>query len=210
MERPVPLSLFKSVALSQMVYGVHAMSVRKSSQGILCAIFSLFAVGCPPGDPVRTTSQAIRLRVIDSASGKPVSYADVFLKDDFDSAFRLSQQETSDWPFKEKETVQPPKAQRWYHRRVWEQQPWFRAPSDKDGQAEIEVECTALDFTQGSEPPAQRDNVTGRPYLVRVKKDQAPEEESSVLMKPGESVKGKSFTVTVTDIHAPRYVETKF
>jgi hypothetical protein len=193
-----------------MVYRVHAMTARRLSHALLCAIFSLFAVGCPLGDPVRTTSQAIRLRVVDSASGTPVSYADVFLKDDFDSAFRLSQEETSDWPFKEKETVQPPKEQRWYYRRVWEREPWFRCATDKDGQAEIEVEYTELDRTQGSKPPAQRDYVTGRPYLVRVKKDQAPEEESSVLMKPGESVKGKSFTVTVIEIHAPRYVESKF
>jgi hypothetical protein len=41
-----------------------------------------------------------------------------------------------------------------------------------------------------------------------VEKDRTPEEESSVLMKPGVSVKGKSFTVTVIQIQQPRYVET--
>jgi hypothetical protein len=65
-----------------------------------------------------------------------------------------------------------------------------------------------LDRSRGDKPPAGRDEITDQPYLVWVKKEQTPEEESSVLMKPGESVKGKSFTVTVIDIQAPRYVET--
>jgi len=95
-----------------------------------------------------------------------------------------------------------------HKRQTWEQDPWFRGVTDEDGQAGIEVEYTALDRSRGSTPPAERDFVTGQPYLVRVNQDQTPEEKLSVLMNPGVSVKGKSFTVTVIHIQQPRYVET--
>jgi hypothetical protein len=61
-------------------YGTYAMSVRRLSHALWCLICCLFAVGCPLGDPVRTTSQLVRLRVVDSATGTYVVYADVSLK----------------------------------------------------------------------------------------------------------------------------------
>jgi len=134
----------------------------------------------------------------------------VSLKIDFDTAYALSRQETADWPFKRQETVQLPKEQLKHYRQFWEQSEWSRGATDKHGQAELEVESTEIDRSLGSEPPAERDEVTGQPYLVRVKKDQGPEDESRILMKPGESVKGKSSTVSVIEVQAPRYVETKF
>jgi len=73
------------------------MSTRRWSHMLFFMICCLFAVGCHLGDPVRTTSQPVRLRVVDSASGKPVAYADVSLKYDFETAQPLS-----------KETRQPP------------------------------------------------------------------------------------------------------
>jgi len=74
---------------------------------------------------------------------------------------------------------------------------------------DIEIESTMLDRSSESEPPPERDEVTGLPYLVRVQKDQTPEEQASLMMKPGETVKSKSFTLTVIEIQEPRYVETK-
>jgi hypothetical protein len=47
------------------------------------------------------------------------------------------------------------------------------------------------------------------PYLVRVEEGDQPEEELSVVIKPGASVEGKAYTVTVVDIQEPRYVEAK-
>jgi hypothetical protein len=94
-------------------------------------------------------------------------------------------------------------------RETWEQQPWFRGVTDKDGKADVAVTYTELDRSKGAKPPAWRDRVTRKPFLVKVRAGELPEEELSVLMKPGESVKGKSFTVTVNEIQAPRYVETK-
>jgi hypothetical protein len=149
---------------------------------VLCTICSFFVVGC--GDPVKTTSQSVRLRVVDLTSGKPVAGASVSLKLDY-----LTPHPQSD--------------------EVRGYDPWFHSVTAGDGQADIAVEYTALDRSWGANPPAGRDWVTGKPYLVRVEKDQTPEEESSVVMKVGGSVKGKAFTVIVIRIKKPRYTETK-
>ena len=155
------------------------MSARRLSQAVSCTIFSVFAVGCPLGDPVRTTSQTVRLQVIDSASGKPVAYADVYLKVDFDAAYPLSE-----------ETRQPPEYWHKQARQVWKEQPWFRGPTNKDGQVEIQIESTMLDRSSESKPPPERDEVTSLPYLVRVQKDQTPEEQASLVMKSGAYCEG--------------------
>jgi hypothetical protein len=156
---------------------------------------SLFVTGC---DPVRTTSQTVGLRVVESASGNPVAGANVRLKYDFERAEPVS-----------RERLTPPKDWHEERRKFWDQFPWSPGVTDKDGRAEIATRRTAIDRTWGSKPPASGDTITGVPYLVRVKAYDLPEEELSVLMKPGESVKGKSFALTVIEIQQPRYVETK-
>jgi hypothetical protein len=156
---------------------------RMRGSMLLCLICSLFAVGCYLGDPVRTTSQVVRLRVVDSASGKPVAYESVSLKlDDQTPRPQRDEREVDD--------------------------PWSHGVTNHDGQAEIEIEYTALDRSRESEPSADRDWITSWPYFVRVEKVPAPAEELNVLMLPGVTVKGKSFTVTVIRIQQPRYVET--
>jgi hypothetical protein len=155
---------------------------------------SLLITGC---DPVRTTTQTLHLRVTDSASGNPVADATVRLKYDFERGYPLSQ-----------ETLKPPDVWHEERRKFWEQAPASRSVTDEDGRAEIEIKRTVLDRTRGAKPPASRDTITGKPYLLRLAKGEAPEEELSVMMTLGESVKGMSFTVTVMDIQQPRYIET--
>jgi hypothetical protein len=41
------------------------------------------------------------------------------------------------------------------------------------------------------------------------KADESPEEKVSLWMEPGESVRGRTVTVTVLEIQEPWYVETK-
>jgi hypothetical protein len=120
----------------------------------------------------------------------------VLLKLDFDAAYPLSE-----------ETLQP--AEEWHaHRRnVWKQDPWFRGITRNHGQVEIDVEYTVEDRSRGDTPSADRDWVTGKPYLVKVENDQALKEELSVVVKSGQSSKGKSLSVTVIEVQAPRYVE---
>ena len=176
-------------------YGVRTILVVRKLGYVLWIISSLFVSGC---DPVRTTSQTLHLRVTDSASRNPVADATVRMKYDLEREISLSQ-----------ETRQFSEDMREAWHQAWEQTPWSPGVTDKDGRAEIEIKRTALDRTRGVKPPASRDTITGKPYLLRLVKGEAPEEDLSVLMKPGESVKGKSFTVTVIDIQPPRYVETK-
>jgi len=158
-------------------------------------ICCLCAVGC---DPVRTTQQSVRLQIVDSTSGTPAAGAQRQLKYDFNRAEPLS-----------KETREPRAALHNGRREFWEAFPWSRGVSGRDGRVQISIEYTSLDRTLGCKPPASQDMIAGKPYLVRVKADELPEEELSVVIKPGASVKAKSFTVTVLAIQEPRYVETK-
>jgi hypothetical protein len=96
------------------------MNGRKWSLVGSCLISCLFAAGCPLGDPVRTTSQLVRLRVADSQSGEPAAFVDVSLKVDFDTAFPLSE-----------ETLQPPKEWHQHKREFWKSSPWFRGATDQ-------------------------------------------------------------------------------
>jgi len=169
------------------------MLLRRSSWGLFWLACSLSMVGC---DPVRTTSQLVRLQVLDSASGQPVVDAQVSLAFDEAAARPLS-----------KETELTP--QEWKKRIEAYQRPGFRGVTNKQGQADIDTKFTSLDRTSGSKPPTGKDFVTGHPYLIKVKAGEVPEEEMSLVMKAGAAVKGKSFTVTVIDIQQPRYVETK-
>ncbi len=167
------------------------MLPSRTLRGLLFAC-GLFIVGC---DPVRTTLQPVRLEVVDSTSGQPVVGAQVSLIFDEATARPLS-----------KETELTP--EEWHKRIEAYRQPGFRGVTNKRGQADIDAKYTSLDRTSGSKPPSWKNFVTGQPYLIKVKAGEVPEEEMSVVMKAGASVKGKSYTVTVTDIQEPRYVET--
>src|SRR5262249_48105411 len=150
----------------------------------------LCLLGC---DPVRTTTQQVRLRLIDSMSGQPVAGAQLLLKDDFDANYRVSP-----------ETPPPgskPEEYRQHLREFWERKPWFRGVAGVDGEAVITVRYTALDRSRGAKPPAQRDWVSGMRYLVEVKqqlpaekaaaarKDAFFEETVSLMMEAGQSAK---------------------
>jgi hypothetical protein len=172
--------------------GLYTMLSRRRLPGLFWLVCSLSLVGC---DPVRTTSQLIRLQVVDSASGQPVVGAQVSLVFDEAAARPLS-----------KETELTP--QEWKKRIEAYQRPGFRGITNNQGQAEIDAKFTSLDRTSGSKPPSGKDFVTGHPYLIKVKAGEVPEEEISLVMKAGASVKGKSYTVLVIDIQEPRYVET--
>ena len=86
-------------------------------------------------------------------------------------------------------------------------EPCFFGRTNADGQADVGAKYTVLDSTWGPTPPSWRDRVTGQVYLVRVEKDKTLEEHS-LIMRPGESVRGKAFTVHVVEIQRPRYVKT--
>jgi hypothetical protein len=168
------------------------MLANRALRNLLLAC-SLFIAGC---DPVRTTLQPVRLQVVDSTSGQVVVGAQVSLAFDLAAASPLS-----------KETELTP--EEWKQRVEAFQQPWFRGATTEQGQVDLDVEFTSLDRTSGPQPPSGKDFVTGQPYRIKVKVGEAPEEEMSLVMKRGATITGKSWTVTVLEIDAPRYVATR-
>lgn len=173
------------------------MALRKS-QIPSCVICCLLAAGC---DPCRTSSQVVRLQIVDSPSGQPLEGKKVSLKYDYFTAAELL-------PPKHMEQVMSP--EEWdehMYRDALDGSVWHVSSTDGHGQADFDVEVISIDRTRGSKPPSWRNFVTGAPYLVRVEEGLLPEEELTVVMQPGASVKGKAYAVTVIDIQEPRYVD---
>jgi hypothetical protein len=144
-------------------------------------------IGC--GDPVRTTSQSVRLRVTASGSGASIAGADVSLKDDFDA------EPTTDVPKNQSKVVW-----RAHLRENWEQLPWFTGCTDKEGYADIVVTYTIRDR------PGWRDLISGKRFLVRISDGTGRDDEVSVLMNPGELGEASRHTVTIGAIGEPEYV----
>jgi hypothetical protein len=154
---------------------------------ILILALCLLTAGC---DPTRTTSQTIRLRVLDSASGKPLAGARVWMK----------------WDYRDYERSEPQRRDQ--IRENWRQFPWSSSPTDSAGGANIHIKYTAIDGTRGPMPPPSRDWITDKPYVVRVRHGNVPDEILSLVVTPGQSVQGKSFTVVIDSIDNPFYCDT--
>jgi hypothetical protein len=162
--------------------------MRESASGTLCAaLCSLFAAGC---DPLRTTLQPVQLQVADATSGHAVADARVWLKYDYGHTVPFSEQTPQD-------------------RERWSEMPWYAATTDKEGQAQIGVKYTEIDHTLLPVPPARRDGVSNKPYMIKVRKGHL-HEDLSLVMRPGTSGAGKSFRVSILKIKPPRYVKTEW
>jgi hypothetical protein len=80
--------------------------------------------------------------------------------------------------------------------------------TDAQGKVAIRIRITALDRTRGDKPPANRDTVSNREYLIKLQKQNEPE-ELRVVMKPDATAAGKRYTVNIEEIEKPRYVPTE-
>ncbi|MBI5758324.1 MAG: hypothetical protein HZA46_07390 [Planctomycetales bacterium] len=159
-----------------------------------CIAACLLAGGC---DPVRTTAQRVRFQVTNSDSGKPVEDAIVSVKFDFGH----------DHPPPQEPEGTEAELKYQQDRKSWQDYSWSVSTTDASGLADIDLIYDVIDRTSGSIPPSSRDEVTGQPYLVKVREGQLPEEELNAAMKPSASIKGNRYTVTIVDIERPRYVE---
>jgi hypothetical protein len=167
--------------------------MRRKAVLLVLTIWCLVAAGC--GDPTRTTRQTVVLRVVDSATGKPIVGATVRIRYEHDIRVAASA-----------DPRRPPDPAR------TEREFWERLPScitDGNGRADAVTELTMIDATSGPKLPHTSDAITGYPYLVKVNAVEVPEEILKVLMKPGEVVKGPLFTVTVIEIQEPVYIVAK-
>mgnify|MGYP001105890393 CR=1 FL=1 len=145
--------------------------------------------GC---DPVRTITHDVTVAVVDE-KGLPAPDVNVSMKESWES--------WQSWGGGVEE------ADKAYYRQQWASDfvPWLKGVTNAQGNAVITIRITALDRTRGNEPPAKRDTVSNREYIIKLQR-QNVQEELRLVMKPGASVKGKSYTVTVIDIQKPRYV----
>jgi hypothetical protein len=157
-----------------------------------CVSLSFLVTGC--GDPVRRTQQTVRLRLLDSDSGAPIANAPLELKFDFRKyeALLPEQQRLSGELLKTTEES-------------WDTHPWQSCVTDTSGQAEAIIVRAGIDRNRGSKPPAER-SLLGHPYLVRAKIAAEAEETLSVIMKPGERIRGVRVTISVTEVREPVYI----
>jgi len=88
----------------------------------------------------------------------------------------------------------------------WESDPWYEGSTNALGKAVLKLVVEALDWTKGSEPPAFRDWVSNREYLVRLQTQNA-QDELRVVMKPGTASEGKRYTVRIEAVQKPVYLD---
>ena len=161
------------------------MIICKNPNIFILFITVFLLIGC---DPVRTTSQPVLLKVQDAQTGKPITEVKVSMKYDYKSNV-------------------PPEEQAENEKQIPTYQ-WFSDLTDPNGIANVGIEWTMIDRTLGSNPPSWRDLVTGKYYQIELDKDQQ-QEEFSVRINPGETVKGQYFEVHILDIKKPKYIKTK-
>jgi len=149
-----------------------------------------FMTGC---DPVRTISHDVRVHVVDD-HGVAVPNVTVSIKESWES--------WQSWGGKVAESEKDLYYRRWESDYV----PWYRGVTDAQGNAAIAVTFTALDHTKGNEPPANRDFVSNREFMVKLNGWNG-QEELVVVMKPGAVARGKHYTIVVQEIEKPKYVQ---
>jgi hypothetical protein len=167
-----------------------------TSVGVLCALARSMVLATAIGslcgcDPVRTITHDVTLSVMDR-QGLPVRGVKVSMKESWES-----------WKTWGSGVRKEDEA---HYREVWASDfvPWREGVTDAQGRGVITVKITALDHTRGNMPPASRDTVSNREYIIKLK-GQNVQEEVRLVMKPGASIKGKSYTVSVVEIQKPRY-----
>lgn len=144
---------------------------------------TLFGAGC---DPVRTTMQPVRLRVITASAGQPVAGANVQLKAPYGGRSEQMRVYTDE---------------EWLDQSIF---PRHSGATDELGIAEIDFTITEIDRSIG--PWNAPDRVSGAEYICRVVEGDR-KDVFRVTMDVGASVRGESFMVTIEDIGESRYVE---
>lgn len=154
----------------------------------------LVGLSCLAGcDPVRRTTQNITLTVKDG-QGRPVAGIEVRAKESWESWQTWSPEGIND-------------GDQAHYRARWESDfvPWLHGRTDAQGEAVLKFDQTSLDGSKGRTPPPERDRVSNREYIVRLRhKDE--EDELRVLMKPGKEGRGARYSLRVDSIESSNYV----
>jgi hypothetical protein len=175
-------------------YASRKLCVILSSRKVCPIILAMGIVNLSGCDPVRTIRHAATIAVVNE-QGLPAPDVKVSMKESWESF--------QSWG------GGTPESEKSYYRQRWAGEiPWLTGVTNAQGNAVIMIEKTGLDWTKGNKPPAKRDVVSNREHIIKLQ-GQNGEDEVRLVMKPGASVKGKSYTVTVIDIQKPRYVPTR-
>jgi hypothetical protein len=153
----------------------------------------LFEAGC---DPVQTTSQLVKIQVVDAATRKPVPDATVSI---------VYAEISGDRSAKDVR----PTPQEWKNRTAGGPGVEFCGVTDRQGIAAIDVRYTSIDRNSGPTPPHGRNLVTAHTYLIKLADSNGHEQIGRLVMEPGASVVCKSFAANVLGIAQPQYVATK-
>jgi len=145
----------------------------------------------PGCDPVRTIRHSVRMEVVDD-QGAPVPNVNVRIKESWES--------WQTW------VAGTPESQMSHFQQRWQSEPWLEGVTNAQGEVTIWIERTGLDSTEGDEPPANRDFVSNREYMIRLD-GQDVQDEIRMVMKPVAAGTGKQYTVRIEAIEKPRYVK---
>jgi hypothetical protein len=161
---------------------------------VLC-VSPLIQAGC---DPVRSTRQAITIKVSDSANGAPLGGVTIRMKNDFDTSVAMSPT-ASKWSKELRDSA----------RKQWELNPWATATTSMDGKAVLIFECTALDRSRGPEPPAVRDSLTGQPYLMQIVCSGCESMNVTLVLQQNNEFTQGQYSVQIVGITSPEYIYEK-
>ena len=150
-----------------------------------CVLTIVCCGGC---DPVRTTSQALKVSVVDARSQLPIDGIRVSIKEAFEPDPKFDQED---------------------QREFWDSLPWSSGVTSEKGIAKIDVILTMLDRSRGEVPPPSRDTLTERSYLLRIGQDETNAEnpvEIEVVVGAHALVSDRN--VSILEIGAPTYIPT--
>ena len=150
-----------------------------------CLLTTICCVGC---DPVRTTSQALRVGVVDARSQLPIDGIRVSIKEAFEPDPKFDQED---------------------QREFWESLPWSSAVTSEKGIAKIDVVLTMLDRSRGRVPPPSRDMLTERRYLLRIGEHETDAEHpAEIEVVVGAHALVGDQKLSILEIATPTYIAT--
>jgi hypothetical protein len=151
---------------------------------VVASLLSCFLFGC---DPVRTTTQDVRVAVFNMKDGSPVDQVAVMIKQAWNPPY-------SDPKWNEKA------------RKNWENRRWFEGVTDGTGSATLHINIAALDWTKDQQPSPQRDHLMNMEWVIKLRIDGAVAESMTVPMTPGAEANGKSYGLKILEIGKPKYL----
>lgn len=153
-----------------------------------CLLTTICCGGC---DPVRTTSQALKVGVVEAHSQLPVDGIRVSIKEAFEPDPKLDQEDQED------------------QREFWESLPWSSGVTSEKGIAKIDVVLTMLDRSRGQVPPPIRDRLTARRYLLRIGEDETnAENPAEIEVVVGAHALVDDRKLSILEIGTPTYIAT--